>query len=42
MIKIASVSVILFGLYTLQQGYYYIKYPQKSVVQCCEFDPDDK
>ena len=40
MIKIASISVILFGLYTFQQGYYYIKYPQKTIFQCCEFDPD--
>ncbi len=40
MIKIASISVILFGLYTFQQGYYYIKYPQKTINQCCEFDPD--
>jgi sulfite exporter TauE/SafE len=40
MIKIASISVILFGVYTLQQGYYYIKYQQKSIFQCCEFDPD--
>ena len=41
MIKIASISVILFGIYTLQQGYYYIKYPQKTIFQCCEFDPDN-
>ena len=41
MIKIASISVILFGIYTLQQGYYYIKYPQKTILQCCEFDPDN-
>jgi len=41
MIKIASISVILFGFYTLQQGYYYIKYPQKTIFQCCEFDPNE-
>jgi sulfite exporter TauE/SafE len=41
MLKIASITVILFGLYTLQQGYYYIKYPQKTVLECCEFDPDN-
>ena len=41
MMKIAAVSVILFGIYTIQQGYYYIKYPQKTINQCCEFDPDN-
>jgi sulfite exporter TauE/SafE len=41
MIKIASVSVILFGIYTAYQGYIYIKYPQKTVSECCEFDPDN-
>jgi len=40
MIKIASLSVILFGIYTLNQGYEYIKYPEKTIHQCCEFDPD--
>ncbi len=42
MIRIASISVILFGIYTLNQGYEYIKYPEKSIHQCCEFDPDAK
>ncbi len=41
MIKIASVSVILFGIYTLNQGYEYIKYPQKTIHQCCEFNPNE-
>jgi len=40
MIRLASISVILFGLYTAYQGYLYIKYPQKTVSECCEFDPD--
>jgi sulfite exporter TauE/SafE len=45
MMNLAAISVIIFGLYTLQNGYYYIKYPQKTVGECCEFDPeklDDK
>jgi len=40
MIKIASISVLLFGIYTIKQGYDYIKYPQKAIYECCEFDPD--
>jgi len=40
MIKLGSIAVILFGFYTIRDGYYYIKYPQKSIYQCCEFDPD--
>ncbi len=40
MIRIASISVLLFGIYTIHQGYEYIKYPQKTIHQCCEFDPD--
>ena len=41
MIKIASVSVLGFGIYTIFQGYEYIKYPQKNIHQCCEFDPNE-
>lgn len=41
MIRLASISVILFGIYTLYQGYLYIKYPEKSIYECCEFDPDE-
>jgi len=40
MIRVAALSVFLFGLYTIYQGYMYIKYPQKTVSQCCEFDPN--
>ena len=40
MIRLAAVSVVLFGIYTINQGYEYIKYPQKNIHQCCEFDPD--
>jgi len=40
MMSIAAISVVLFGIYTIRNGYYYIKYPQKTVSECCEFDPD--
>ena len=40
MIRVAALSVFLFGLYTIYQGYMYIKYPQKTVSECCEFDPN--
>lgn len=40
MIRVAAISVVAFGIYTIQQGYYYIKYPEKEIYQCCEFDPD--
>jgi sulfite exporter TauE/SafE len=39
-IKIASISVILFGVYTIKKGYDYIRYPQKTISECCEFDPN--
>ncbi|NOZ91140.1 MAG: sulfite exporter TauE/SafE family protein [Epsilonproteobacteria bacterium] len=39
-IKIASISVIIFGVYTIKQGYDYIRYPQKTISECCEFDPN--
>jgi len=42
MIRLAALSVIIFGLNTIYQGYEYIKYPQKSIHQCCEFDPDSE
>jgi sulfite exporter TauE/SafE len=41
MIRLAAISVILFGLYNIKNGYYFIKYPQKTVGECCEFDPDN-
>lgn len=39
MIRLASISVVIFGIYTAYQGYEYIKYPEKNIHQCCEFDP---
>jgi len=39
MIRLSAISVIVYGIYTGYQGYMYIKYPQKSVSQCCEFKP---
>lgn len=39
MIRLAAVSVILFGAYTFYEGYEYIKYPQKWIYECCEFEP---
>jgi sulfite exporter TauE/SafE len=38
--KTASITVILFGVYTIKNGYEYIKYPQKTISECCEFDPE--
>ena len=40
-LKLASISVIIFGIYTIKNGYEYIKYPQKSISECCEFNPDE-
>ena len=40
MMTLAAISVIVFGLFTIRNGYYFIKYPQKTVGECCEFDPD--
>ncbi len=42
MIRLAAISVVIFGIYTIHQGYEYIKYPQKTISECCEFDPDGK
>jgi sulfite exporter TauE/SafE len=39
MIKLAAFSVIVFGAYTFYNGYEYIKYPQKWIYECCEFEP---
>ncbi|MCD6172627.1 MAG: sulfite exporter TauE/SafE family protein [Sulfurimonas sp.] len=40
MIRLAAISVVIFGIYTIHQGYEYIRYPQKTISECCEFDPD--
>ena len=39
LIKLAAISVIIFGIYTVKNGYDYIRYPQKWIYECCEFDP---
>ena len=36
MMNLASIIVILFGLYTIYRGYDFIKNPEKSVLNCCE------
>jgi len=41
MMSLAALSVIIFGIFTIRNGYYYIKYPQKTVSECCEFNPDE-
>lgn len=41
MMSLSSVAVILYGSYTIYNGYIYIKYPQKTVSECCEFNPDE-
>ena len=40
-LKLASITVIIFGVYTIKNGYEYIKYPQKTISDCCEFNPDE-
>jgi len=41
MMSLSAISVIIFGFLTIKNGYYYIKYPQKSVSECCEFNPEE-
>jgi len=36
MMNIASIIVILFGIYTIYRGYDFIENPEKSVLNCCE------
>jgi len=36
MMNLASIIVILFGIYTIYRGYDYIENPEKSVLNCCE------
>jgi len=36
MMNIASIIVILFGIYTIYRGYDFIENPNKSVLNCCE------
>ena len=38
MMNLASIIVILFGIYTIYRGYDFIENPQKSVLNCCEDD----
>ncbi len=36
MINLASVVVVIYGLYTVYRGYDFIKNPDKSLLNCCE------
>lgn len=36
MMTLASIIVMLYGVYTIYRGYDFIKHPQKSLLQCCE------
>jgi len=36
MMNLASIIVILFGIYTIYRGYDFIENPQKSVLNCCD------
>jgi sulfite exporter TauE/SafE len=41
MMNIASIIVILFGIYTIYRGYDFIENPNKSVLNCCEAEQED-
>ena len=36
MINLASIVVVVYGLYTVYRGYDFIKHPNKSLLNCCE------
>ena len=36
MMHLASIIVVLFGIYTIYRGYDFIEHPEKSVLNCCE------
>jgi sulfite exporter TauE/SafE len=42
MIKLASIAVIIYGIYTLYRGYDFIRNPDKTVLECCETDSNGK
>lgn len=42
MMNLASIIVILFGIYTLYRGYDFIENPDKSLINCCEGEEETK
>ncbi len=36
MMNLASIVVIIYGIYTIYRGYDFIKHPNKSLLNCCE------
>lgn len=40
MMNLASIIVILFGIYTIYRGYDFIENPNKSILNCCDADTD--
>ena len=42
MINLASIVVVIYGVYTIYRGYDFIKHPDKSILNCCESDSAKK
>ena len=42
MINLASIVVVVYGLYTVYRGYDFIRRPDKSLLNCCEAESDDR
>ncbi len=40
MMNLASIIVILFGIYTIYRGYDFIENPEKSALNCCQESKD--
>ncbi len=40
MINLASIVVVLFGLYTIYHGYDFLRHPNKSLLNCCESEDE--
>lgn len=41
MMSLAAIVVVFYGVYTLYRGYDFIIHPEKSLLNCCEAEPED-
>ncbi len=42
MINLASIIVVIYGVYTIYRGYDFIRNPDKSLINCCESEDVDE
>jgi len=41
MMSLAAIVVVIYGVYTIYRGYDFVIHPDKSLLNCCETEPEE-